>query len=84
MLDRTNGGEYAGHLSLTICDTSLLADRRRELQNLARMATYTMSLLNSKSRPNRPVRHCTLYLSLLVTFRDMLLLLEESSEFCAV
>ncbi|KAL3132551.1 hypothetical protein ABBQ32_009090 [Trebouxia sp. C0010 RCD-2024] len=37
----------SGHLSLTICDTSMLADRRRELQNLAQMATYTMSLLNS-------------------------------------
>lgn len=37
----------AGHLSLTICDMSLLADHRRELQNLAQLATYTMSLLNS-------------------------------------
>ena len=36
----------AGHLSLTICDTSTLANRRRELHNLAQMATYTMSLLN--------------------------------------
>ena len=36
----------AGHLSLTVCDTSMLADRRRELHNLAQMATYTMSLLN--------------------------------------
>ncbi len=36
----------AGHLSLTICDTSTLADRRRELHMLAQMATYTMSLLN--------------------------------------
>lgn len=50
MLNLTDGYLYAGHLSLTICDTSLLADRRRELQNLAQMATYTMSLLNSKSR----------------------------------
>ena len=42
-----DGGCYcAGHLSLTICDTSTLADRRRELHMLAQMATYTMSLLN--------------------------------------
>ena len=48
----------AGHLSLTICDTSLLAKRRRELQNLAQMATYTMSLLNSKPRPQWPMHCC--------------------------
>ncbi len=40
------GCHCAGHLSLTICDTSTLADRRRELHMLAQMATYTMSLLN--------------------------------------
>ncbi len=40
------GCQCAGHLSLTICDTSTLADRRRELHMLAQMATYTMSLLN--------------------------------------
>lgn len=39
-------GNSSGHLSLTICDTSTLADRRRELHMLAQMATYTMSLLN--------------------------------------
>lgn len=39
-------GSSSGHLSLTICDTSTLADRRRELHNLAQMATYSMSLLN--------------------------------------
>lgn len=43
----THGGCHcAGHLSLTICDTSTLAERRRELHMLAQMATYTMSLLN--------------------------------------
>jgi len=45
-IEMDRGCHCAGHLSLTICDTSTLADRRRELHMLAQMATYTMSLLN--------------------------------------